>query len=165
MSYFEKLVAGNAVEPLLLGHFFVVREIEAHEEFYRARVGGLVFRLVGPFRFCALRAFGGRFGLGVFFRLVGGLGFGCSFGRFGGYFVTAIKFDLELFVEAEGLLPSFQFMAGLLRFFLVGELKNHVSVGHATSLPVGITASQETLCRDGIGKLQTRDIFSQRSAA
>jgi hypothetical protein len=49
-------------------------------------------------------------------------------------FVATIEFYLELFVEAEGLLPALELVAGLLCFFFVGELENHVGVGHVRSL-------------------------------
>ena len=56
-----------------------------------------------------------------------------SSGSVGG-FVAAIEFHLELFIEAEGLLPAFEFVAGLLCFFFVRELENHIGVGHIRSL-------------------------------
>ena len=53
------------------------------------------------------------------------------------------QFVLELFVEAEGLLPAFKFVAGLLDFFFVRpEIEQHISVRHDGSLRCEALGSQ-----------------------
>ena len=55
----------------------------------------------------------------------------------------ALEFVLEFFVEAKGLLPAFEFVAGLLNFFFVGpEIKEHIGVRHNGSLRCGTAGSQ-----------------------
>src|SRR5258707_10020257 len=98
----ERLFGGDAIDPALLGEFFVSGEIERDEQLYGAAVfgGGFSrFRLGFWFRFRGLGFFGLR-RLRLRFRGAGG----------GGLF--ALQFVLELFVEAEGLLPAFEFVAG-----------------------------------------------------
>jgi len=115
----ERLFRGNAIDPALLGELFVVGKAEAEEEF-DGFIGGGSFGLILGFRFAFCLGF---FGLG---------GYGLC-GRFpvGG----AFEFVEELFVEAKGLLPSFQFVAGELGFFLVlAKIELHVNVGHGFSL-------------------------------
>jgi hypothetical protein len=115
----EGLFRGDAIDPALLGEFFVVGKAEAEEEF-DGFVGGGSFGFVLGFRFA--------FCLG-FFRF-GGHRF-CGSRAVGG----AFEFVEQLFVEAKGLLPDFQFVAGELGFFLVlAKVELHVNVGHGFSL-------------------------------
>ena len=115
----EGVFGGDALYPALLGEFFVVGEAETQEEF-DGFVGFGGFGFVLGFAF----AFGfGFFGLGGHgfrgWRAVGG----------------AFEFEEQLFVEAKGLLPSFQFVAGKLGFFFVlAKVELHVNVGHGFSL-------------------------------
>jgi len=97
----------------------MVGEAEAQEELDGFVGGGSLGFVLG---FCF------AFGFGFF-------GF-CGY-RFRGWcaVVGAFEFVEQLFVETKGLLPSFQFVAGKLRFFLVlAEVELHVNVGHGFSL-------------------------------
>ncbi len=137
-GFFERLLCGDAVEPALLGELFVAGKIETHDETYLAICGNGVFgRLVNLcvgglllcFRFSRFR---GGFGLFGFWRFRGLGGWLRAFFFLG---FTAIEFVLQLFVEAEGLLPALQFVARQLGFlFLCAEVKEHVGVGHKMSL-------------------------------
>ena len=74
--------------------------------------------------------------LGFRFALSFGF-FGCGgYGFLGGNAVArALEFVEQLFVEAKGLLPDFQFVAGELGFFFVlAKVELHVNVGHGFSL-------------------------------
>jgi hypothetical protein len=115
----EGFFRGDAIDPALFGKFFVVGEAEAEEEFDGfVGLGGFGFVLGFRFAFCL-----GLFGFG---------GYG-----FGGWSAISGTFEFveQLFVEAKGLLPSFQFVAGELGFFFVlAKIKLHVNVGHGFSL-------------------------------
>jgi len=115
----EGLFGGDAVDPALLGEFFMVGEAEAQEEF-DSFVGGWGFGFVLGFAFA--------FGFGFF-------GFG-GYGLRSGFPVGgAFEFVEQLFVEAKGLFPDFQFVAGELSFFFVlAKVELHVNVGHGFSL-------------------------------
>src|SRR5258707_10471943 len=69
------------------------------------------------------------------------LGVRCCFRlrcRFRGRGLLALEFVLELFVEAEGLLPAFEFVAGLLHlFFFLPPKKKQKSVRHYQKLRCG----------------------------
>ena len=65
----------------------------------------------------------------------------------------ALQFVLKLFVEAEGLLPAFEFVAGLLDFcFVRPEIKEQIGLRHVGSLRCGVVASQG----EPIGKARPR---------
>jgi len=120
----------NTVNPALAGEFFVVGKVEAHKELHgfggcgRGWIG-LVFAL----------------SLGLV-RLIGFAGLGAFFSRSGGS--DAFKFEEEFLVEAVGLLPTLEFVARLLRFFLVFcEVKLNIGVGHEISLRLAGGVSQE----------------------
>lgn len=141
---FEGFLSGNAVEPALLGELFVAGKIEAHEEMYSAvgrrgslrsfRSGGEVLLGLGSSFGCCLRGFSRSSGFCGF----GGRRRGCGF-CFG-----AFDFVEKLFVQAESLLPTFQSVAGLLSFLLVGaEIKEQVSMGHEMSLRREVRPSQD----------------------
>jgi len=97
----------------------VIGETEAEEEFNR-------FIGFGSFGF----VLGFRFAFGFWFFGFGGDGF-----RLGRTIGGAFKFVEQLFVEAKGLLPDFQFVASELGFFFVlAKIELHVNVGHGFSL-------------------------------
>jgi CrcB protein len=116
----EQVVGWDAVEPLLLGQFFVSGEIEAYEKLH-----GPVFPAGGSGGFWL------RFGLRLlcfFGRL---FGFGC----FRAKVFATIKLYLQLFIEAKRLFPSFKLVARLLGFLFVGaKIEQHIRVGHKESL-------------------------------
>ena len=115
----ERLFSRDAIHPALLGELFVVGEAETKEQFDRF-VGFGCFGLVVGFAFAFCLGFFG----------CGGYGF---LGR--SAIAGALEFVEELFVEAKGLLPDFQFVAGELGFFLVlAKVELHVNVGHRFSL-------------------------------
>ena len=115
----ERLFSGDSIDPALFGEFFVVGKAEAQEEF-DGFVGGRGFGLV----------------LGLRFALCFGFFGFCGY-RFSGWRAvdSAFEFEEQLFVQAKGLFPSFEFMAGELGFFLVlAEVELHVNVRHGFSL-------------------------------
>ena len=115
----ERLFSGDSIDPALFGEFFVVGKAETEEEFDGFVGGGSFGFFLGfAFAFCF-----GFFGLGGYWL--------CGRCAVAGPF----EFVEEFFVEAKGLLPSFQFVAGELGFFLVlAKIELHVNVGHGFSL-------------------------------
>ena len=157
MGHFEEFVGGDAVEPLLLGYFLVAGEIEADEQLYGTGIGGLIVGFLGLFGLCGLGVFRVRFGLRGLLFFVLRLGFCRGFGL-RGRFVAAIEFHLYFFVRAEGLLPSFEFVAGLLRFF-VRELEGPGKCGAMSEVCGAPDGKSRKAAQGAIGKLQTRNIF------
>jgi hypothetical protein len=120
----------NSLQPALSGEFLVVGEVETHEE-------------LNGFGGCGHGGFGLVFALpfGVA-GLFGFVGFGAVFRWSSGG--DAFKFEEEFFVEAVGLFPTLEFVARLLRFFLVFcEVKLNIGMGHKMSLRLAGGVSQE----------------------
>src|SRR5271169_1016183 len=114
-SFLERLFGWNAIEPALLGELLVARKIEPDQQIHFAIRGwGFFggFRLLG-FVFC-LGLYLWFFGLWSLGRLVGLLWSGLRF------VLGAFELVLQLLVQAEGLLPAFQFVPGELGFLFVG---------------------------------------------
>ena len=115
----EWVFGGDALDPALLGKLFVVGKAEAKEEF-DGFVGFGSFGIVVGFCFAFCFWFFG----------FGGYGF-----RIWGAVAGPFEFVEEFFVQAKGLLPSFQFVTGELGFFLIlAKVELHVNVGHGFSL-------------------------------
>src|SRR5208282_578925 len=106
-SFLEGLLGRNAIEPALFGELFVAGKIEADQQvhfavcrrgFFRGfRFLGFVFCLGLRLWFLGFRRLGGFVGL---------------LRRRFGLILGAFELVLQLFVEAEGLLPAFEFVAG-----------------------------------------------------
>jgi len=118
-SFLEWLLGWNAIEPALLGEFFVAGKVEPDEQIYLAIGERSFFGSLGFLRlvfYLALRLW--FFG----FRRLSGL---LAFVWLGVRLVLgAFELVLQLFVEAEGLLPALEFVAGQLGFLFVrAEIK------------------------------------------
>ena len=69
----------------------------------------------------------------------------------------ALQFVLQLFVETEGLLPAFEFVAGLLYFVLLrSEIKKQIRLRHDGSLRREMAASQGAV-RGGVRFCHARE--------
>jgi hypothetical protein len=133
----------NPVKPALAREFFVVGKVETHEEL--DGFGGCGW---GSFR----TVFALPFGL---VRLFGFAGIGAVFSRSSGG--DAFKFEEEFFVETVGLLPTLEFVARLLRLFLVFcEVKLNISMGHKMSLRLAGGVSQEMPVDCGAWRMMRR---------
>jgi hypothetical protein len=121
---FERLFAGNAVQPTLLRKLLVLGKPEAYVKPHTST--GILF---------FLHLFCGRFFRRALFRR---LRFFFSLGVFGGRSrcgLLAFKLHSQLFAEAETLLPTVDLLSRLLRgLFVRAEIKNHDRVCHNTVL-------------------------------
>src|SRR6266566_4198412 len=135
----KMLVVRDALDPALLGEFFMIRKVEPHEQLYRTRWGafGLRFRFgfgprIGPFRslpfsFCLVLTSSLPLARGFLLRSRGSSLDACG--------IAAVELVQESLIQAEGLLPAFKFVTRLLsRLFVCAEIERKIGRGHEQSV-------------------------------
>jgi len=144
-SVFEGFFGRDALQPTVVGQPLVVREIQTHNQSDALVIIGFLSAGLFFLRFLCLwflalrfRAPGFRGWNLITFRSVGRrlirglLAFSLLVG--GGLDFGAFKLKQEFLIQAEGLLPALDAVAGLLRSLLVRpEIENQIGLRHVLS--------------------------------